>query len=903
MQQGNYAVNGQPAGQDQRALRRSFLIGSALALLWAGPALAQNAPAADGEQAAEKAADDTIVVTGLRAGIERSLDAKQSSINIVDVISAEDIGKFPDNNIAESLQRIPGITIDRSELGEGRTINLRGLGTQFTRTVINEGTALNGFDFVSLAPELFANIVVVKSPTASIVEGGLAGTVKLETPKPFDINGFRVVATAGASMGQKSDAVPRLFGLVSQNWNDQFGMTLAVAYSKTDFRTNEIAFGPWVRFRDIASADALANGPPELLDAATPRTSAYYSYIEKRENIGGTFAAQARPSDNLDITLDLIYARAKGTRFDDRPDIPIEGNNQLPTDYTIENGAVTSATFSNIQNRVGTSVRPLSDEVYQGSVRAEWRPTDRLTVKPGLTYARQNLSSELRLYSFAINGATASYTVDGNMPNFQSQNTDFLSNPEDFAFNVFIFDKFGQKTDEYVAKLDFEYSFDIPGLRSIEFGARYTDRTTDRIGAFAGLFQGAELLGANPPSLGEVFTTRDFGVRGSPSQTPSAILAVDPNKVVSVFYPGLDPYNSSEFYNDPVQDSIRAFTVAEQTLAGYVQGNFDFGALQVNAGVRVVQTKTKSSGTQLVQQPDFTAVPTLRTDSGSYTNFLPAINARYQIFEDALIRATYSRSVTRPDLDSLSPSVTINSGPRTGTRGNPNLRPFIADQVDLGFEYYFAPAALATATVFVKQIDQLITQTVVRELATFPDQLTGEPIQGVIAFTEPANGDRATVKGLEAGLQSGFSFLPGVLSNFGGILNYTYASSEATIRDADGTSRTTPLPGLSKHSANAVLYFDRAGIDARLAYAWRSNYLRNDPVGRQFGAERYIRSYGQLDFSLNVPIMRNFEVGLDVTNILDRQRKEYILIDSGAKLPANVIELGRRFTLTARAVF
>src|SRR3546814_350563 len=185
---------------------------------------------------------------------------------------------------------------------------------------------------------------------------------------------------------------PRLFGLVSKNWGDRFGVTLAAAYSETDFRTNEIAFGPWVRFRDIANPDALANGPEELLDAATPRTSAYYSYIEKRENIGGTFAAQARPADNLDITLDLIYAQAEGTRFDDRPDIPIEGNNQLPTDYTIENGAVTSATFSNIQNRVGTSIRPLSDEVYQGSLRAEWRPTDRLTVRPGLTYARQNLS-------------------------------------------------------------------------------------------------------------------------------------------------------------------------------------------------------------------------------------------------------------------------------------------------------------------------------------------------------------------------------------------------------------------------------------------------------------------------------------------------------------------------------
>jgi TonB-dependent receptor len=876
-----------------------LLLGSALCLLWSGAAQAQDKPVTsptDDEVKAEKS--DEIVVTGLRAGIERSLQEKQLSVAIVDVISAEDIGKFPDNNMAESLQRIPGITIDRSELGEGRTINLRGLGAGFTRSEINGGSALNGFDFSVLAPELFSKIVVQKSPTASTVEGGLAGTVLLETPKPFDINGSRIVATAGATFGQKSDTVPRVFGLVSQNWGDTFGVTLAAAYSKTDFRTNEIAYGPWVRFRDIANPAALAAGPPELLDAATPRTSAYYSYIERRENIGGTLAVQARPSDAFDVTLDLIYAQSEGARHDDRPDIPIEGNNGTPTNYTIENGAVTSATFSNVQNRVGTSHRPQELQVYQGTLRAEWRPTDRLAVRPGLTYAQFKSFSRLNLYSFAINGATVSYDVNGDMPNFQSEATDFLSNPEDFGFNVFIFDKFEEKTDEYLAKLDFEYSFDVPGLRSIEFGARYTDRSTDRLGAFAGLFQGATLLGANPPALDAVFRTRDFGVGGAPAQTPSEILAVDTDKVESVFFPGLDPFDSDEFYNDPVSDALRSFTISEKTVGGYVQGNFDLGPLQVNAGLRVIHTKTNSSGTQLID-----GLPSPRTDKGSYTNFLPAINARYALTDNALIRATYSRSVTRPDLDSLTPTAFINSGPRTGTRGNPNLRPYIADQADLGFEYYFHAGALVTATGFVKQIDSLITQTVVRELATFPDQLTGEPTEGVIAFTQPNNGDRATVKGLEAGLQSPFYFLPGILGDFGAIFNYTYASSKATIRNSDGSSRTTPLPGLSKHSANAVLYFDHDGIDARLAYTWRSTYLRADPVGRQFGAERYIRGFGQLDFSLNVPVTRNFELGVDVTNILDRQRKEYILIDSGAKMPANVIELGRRFTLTARAVF
>ncbi len=307
---------------------------------------------------------NAIVVTGLRAGIERSLVDKRNAINVEDVISAEDIGKFPDNNLAESLQRIPGITIDRSVTGEGQTINLRGLGAGFTRSEINGGTALNGFDFSVLAPELFSKITVEKSPTASTVEGGLAGTIKEETPKPFDIPGFRATVTAGGTFGQEGEKTPRVFALISQNWNDKFGITIAGAYSKTDFRSNEIDYGPWVAFRDIASAATLATAPTDLLNAATPRTSAYYSYQQKRDNYGLTAAAQARPSDNLEITADFLYAKKTGTEIDDRPDAPIEGTsffadgtnspgNQAPTNYVITNGAVTSGTFSNIQNRVG----------------------------------------------------------------------------------------------------------------------------------------------------------------------------------------------------------------------------------------------------------------------------------------------------------------------------------------------------------------------------------------------------------------------------------------------------------------------------------------------------------------------------------------------------------------------
>ena len=909
------ALNGAGARRVRRATAL-LLLGTGLATWGIAPAMAQDSTTTQANSDAVPSVGaigsdgqgGDIIVTGLRAGLERSLEDKRKAVNVEDVISAEDIGKFPDNNLAESLQRVPGITIDRTVTGEGQTINLRGLGSEFTRSEINGGTALNGFDFSVLAPELFSKVTVEKSPTASTVEGGIAGTIKEETPKPFDIPGTRIAATAGLTIGQQGEKEPRVYALFSKNWNDTFGITIAGAYSKTDFRTDEVDYGPWAPFRDVASADVIASAPSDLLDASTPRTSAYYSYQQKRNNYGLTAAVQARPSDTLQLTADFLYARKAGVEIDDRPDAPIEGTtfnadgtssagNQAPASYTITNGAVTSATFDNVQNRVGYSYQPQTDTVYQASLRAKWQPADHLTVTPGFSYSHQRSLAELDLYSFAINGANITYSVDGDAPHFSSSATDFLSNPQDFKYNVFIFDRSVDTIGEYVGKLDFTRTFDdVPGLTSVQWGARYTNRLSTQTAKNVGLYQGADLLGADPADLGSVYDVLPFYVSGA--DAPSHILSVDRNKVEQVFYPGLDPFNSDQFYDDPTQDALQSFKVREQTFAGYLQGNFELGALSVNAGLRVISTWTHSQGTSLVGTD-----PTPVDNSGSYTNFLPAINARWSLTPDLLIRATYSRAMTRPTLDQLSPSVVINSGPRTGTRGNPNLKPYLADQEDLGFEWYFHRGALFTVTGFAKEIGSLISQTTVDEEATFPDQVTGLPTTGIIAFTEPTNGDSATVKGLEVGLQSPFYFLPGALSQFGGILNYTYASSKSTTRSADGTSRTTPLPGLSKNSANAVLYYDHGGFDARLAYAWRSTYLRDDAVGAQFGAERYIRSYGQLDFSAHAPITHNLELGLDVNNLLDTQRKEYILIDSGGQEPASLLEQERRFVITARLVF
>src|SRR5882757_5766441 len=358
--------------EKMRSGKRISMLHAALCLCGCLTSVAQ----ADDTAPQSKDTLQEVIVTGVRGSIERSLAAKKDATGVVDQISAEDIGKFPDLNLSEALQRIPGVVLIRSEVGEGTQINVRGLGPDFTRVEINGVQATTGiagggptaalatraFTFESFAPELFQTAAVAKSPSADMVEGALAGTVSLLTPKPLDYLDTKFAATAEASRGDMAKTTdPRYFALASKNWGDRFGVLAAVAYSKLNFNTDQIAFGSWGPFSQVASPAALATAPAALLNAATPRTTAYYSYTAQRENLGGLFTTQFKPSDELMLTLDTMYTHSYGWHQDDRPDNPVEGGNDAPTNYTITNGAVTSGTFSNIQNRIGTSYRPDTD--------------------------------------------------------------------------------------------------------------------------------------------------------------------------------------------------------------------------------------------------------------------------------------------------------------------------------------------------------------------------------------------------------------------------------------------------------------------------------------------------------------------------------------------------------------
>lgn len=861
-------------------------------------------------QYAEKDEMEVITVTGVRSSLANSLRDKRNAVGVQDSITAEDIGKFPDLNIAESLQRIPGITLNRSVLGEGSTINLRGLGAQFTRVEINgmtgtsNSTGSRGFSFELLPSELFRNVTVYKSTDAGRTEGGVSGTTSLQTPRPFDLPESQAALSAQGTWSEASNEFdPRIAGIYSRQFDEILGITLAGTYSQTRFVVNEISFSEWRPFRMVTTGDnrlILNNNLPgvealrPIENIELPNTTLYRVFDQDRETFSGVATAQFRPTESLDIIADVIYSEIDGAEIENRPDLPLEFNVTAPSAYTIDGDRFGSATFLGNQVRIGTRFEPKSDQLFMTTLGAEWQATDRLTVKPFIGYSSREGLDESQLYSFAINGADISFQVDGPVPNFRTSVTDFQSNPEDFGLNVFIFSRNADKDEEFSAKLDFEYETGLFWLPSFEFGGQFRARDAERDNDFALLLRTSSIFGGNPvPTLADAFFLQDFDVGGAPSSAPSQLLSGDPAGIAEVFYNNLDPFTAtSEDGFIPTSENnerIREYIISENTFAGYIQGNFVMGPVDVLVGLRVLTTDQTSDGVQISSN-----VLNEVSFDNDYTEFLPVITARVQAMDELVLRASYSETLTRPTLSDLRPSQSISPGLRTGSGGNPLLQPFTSEQIDIGIEWYFQEEGLIGVTLFDRQLSSIIVNRNNEISATFPSQEDPNVlVTDIINFSQPTNTGEGSATGVEAFLQTPFTFLPGTLSNFGTVLNYTYVDVRGSLPDSVNSEPTTAFPGVSKNAFNAILYYDDGTFSGRLSYSWRDDFEETPLIGRFSHTP-----FGQLDFSANYNINENFQLNFQAFGLTDEQ-----VITSSRGNPSRVIERERRILVGVRAKF
>jgi TonB-dependent receptor len=941
--------------------RRTWLASASLAAVCLGlaatPALARQDAAPPAKTTPNNDAVSEVVVTGFRSSLAKALNVKRQESAAVDSILAEDIGKFPDLNLSESIQRIPGVALARDG-GEGRQISVRGLGPQFTRVRINGMEALTtgggsdaggginrgrSFDFNVFASDLFSAITVRKTAEAATEEGSLGATVDLRTARAFDYHGFKMVGSLQGSYNDLAKSTnPRGAFMVSNTWKDDtFGALLSMAYTKRKLDDEGSSTVRWATGAAFGPGfDALPNGaglPTTVNPAAAannaafhPRFPRYDNYIDDQERIGGTLSLQWRPSDKTLISFDGLYADFKGTREEqylEAPSFSVGGActaANVNTSCGIAQTHVVSSTidshntmiagkFDNVDLRVENRFDELDTKFTQLGLNLDQQITDDIKITGLLGHSKSDhqnpVQTTVQFDQFNVQGYAYDYS-DGNLPVIDYGSAQ-LTNPSRWVLTQ-IRERPQTAVNTYdVAQIDGEWA--NLGIFKLSGGAAFKEYkfTTTELRRSNGTSTNLEptvpaaLVALPTSSYGKIVSFAGADVLIPDVQTAAGVLSLyDQTAYGGAFRLG----------KEPALGNNRGVT--EKDAGGYVQADFDTQVagrpLRGNFGVRYVKTKQQSQGYTYVS-----GAPLAITAEREYSDTLPSMNLVYEPIDNVLIRFGAAKVMSRPDLGSLTPGATISvSGAgRSVTAGNPNLDPFRAKAYDLSFEWYFQQSGLLSLAVFKKEIGSFV-QTL-QTNSTFTGNPFGLPDSVAIAacgatngcspsaqwqFTVPSNTPGGDLTGYEINYQQPLTFLPGFLKHTGVLLNYTHVKSSINyLNGAGAVVATANLTGLSPSSYNATVYYEDSKWSARASVAYRDAYLTRIP-GSEAGTDADgTASTLNVDASLQYTVNDHFKLTLEGVNLTDENQDQFN--DSVADRSSFYHHTGREFILGVRYTY
>lgn len=912
------------------------LLALSIGLALSGTALAQDAGTTNPTDL------DTVTVTGYRASVEKALDIKRGEAGVVDAIVAEDIGKFPDLNLAESLQRIPGVVITR-EAGEGRNISVRGLGPDFTRVRINGMEALTtvgagdqsggtnrgrGFDFNVFASDLFSQLLVRKTASADVEEGSLGATVDLRTARPFDYDGFTFAASGQAgynAMAEKAD--PRMAALISNTFaNGTFGALLSVAYSERQALEEGSNTGRWANGPSNGGFSATSPfAAARSADVYHPRFPRYVQMEHEQKRLGVTGTLQWKPSDATEFSLDALYSKIDATRDEHyieaisfsrnrdsatgalrRPDRDGKPS-MIVKNGVIENNALVYGEFDNVDIRSENRHDEWSTEFKQLSLNGQHRFGDDFTLsgKIGISRSKHENPVQTTVIMDKYDVDNYSYDYRGNS-RFPTLNYGIdPTNPAGWELAEIRLRPQYVDNDFDTGQLDFNWNIS-PGfrLKGGVLAKDYTFKTTE-------LRRASELAVPNfadGTKIVPVDMTTQAGLKGI-NGSPSNWVVPDLNAIADQF----DIYsNSGIFAVAPRANNVRS--VEEKDRGAYLMGEFstELGSLPLsgNVGVRYVRTKQSSTGLSTLASGTVST-----TENRTYNDTLPSFNLVAEVSPDFLIRLGAAKVMSRPGLGSLTPGATVAvaGGARTISSGNPDLEPIRATNVDLGFEWYFSEGAMAGIGLFYKDIESFVQTT--REVRPYADSGlpaalligTGASPTDDFTYSRPVNTPGGELHGVEANYTQPFTFLPGKWSNLGVQLNYTWVESQIQYLNAAGQPvMKTDLTGLSKSSWNATLFYEGKTFSGRVSATNRDDYLTQAPgTETGFNLDGYHGMTGTtvIDASIRYTISDQLELSLEGINLTNEASDEWVYSPATGRLPLQYTETGRQFLLGVRYKF
>ncbi|MEN0039086.1 MAG: TonB-dependent receptor [Cellvibrio sp.] len=886
---------------------------------------------------------EEIVVTGSYSkSLEKAIDIKRNSVGFSDSIVATDIADFPEQNLAEALQRMPGVTIERNK-GLGSKVNVRSLPSDFTYVSINNLSTASGsggrdVEFDIFASEIIQSVTVQKSPTAADEEGGIAGSVLMTTARPFDYNEAKFVVSAEGAHNSISEEIDPKVSLLASNTFGDFGALVSLSVAERSNRTDSnsgINFRPLSRWTEkTGSSKWQADQTISVLERDTgvkitnpmdkEQTNRVVfhdkignrSYLNEQDKWGATAAFQYKPNSTFSLTFDAMLGGYDNTEDEyDAAAYTASSISALETVHGYDNTTLakhgivvlTDVSYAATQHEFLSKENVHKTDYTQYSLNMDWEIGGWI-VEGLVGYSGAEKTSDTsNLKHVAYAPSRSRYTSHGGetLVSANPNSIDMYNSPEKYLFDSYEVNLEEIQDDKYAAQLDFIKPMDLeflPALDQVQFGARYTDKSKERD------------RGTNT-------------VRG-PSKDSTAwrnvrTLQDSELTLISDLVPGgkylSEASNSpqwSQISNSYARETFRYdgfkvdfadseyYRVDEEVLSLYAMTDFKFDIanmpVMVNAGVRSVDTDVLSFGYHQVQNSNGSTgyTPTPISKKGNYKDVLPSLNASMELTENLLLRAGASQTLMRPALGDIAYKRTVSVSEFKYRDGNPDLKPTYADQWELGLEWYVGEGALFAASYFEKKIEGVVRESLTGVVKDVTKYNANGTIDGVYDFEiyQKVNADGAyDVSGVELIAQFPLSMLHPSLEGFGINANFTMLDNSLTGESDLGIP--TPPEGLADETYNLTAYYENDKFDARISYNYKDKYVESIasdmyPVYRD--------AYGQTDLSLGYQVTDNIKVMLEGINITDEETSGYTIDPA---FPTMYEFSGRRISLGVRADF
>jgi iron complex outermembrane receptor protein len=819
------------------------LLASSIAMILAGAS--SQAIAAEETAKVNKDEVEVIQVTGIRGSLKASLNAKRFSNAVIDAVSSEDIGKFPDGDVGESLARIPGVAVNR-QFGQGSQVSIRGASAQLTRTLLNGHTVAStgwydqqdidrSFNYSMLPSELVGGIEVYKSSQADIVEGGVGGTVIVKTRKPLDLDANTVFASVKGDYGTVSEEVdPEVSALYSwKNEDENFGVLVAGALSEKKYQRNGI--------------ESLL-GWGEIVPS---------TFLQERNRTALNLAVQYRPTDELEFGLTVTTLELEADNTNTSLFVMFPEDKDAICEQKNVDGTCTFYRHTGVGGNSGyAQTWARSTGMESNTYDFDWKyEADNFTLSGRVGNTKSEGGTNLTANYGQRLGTPADYkgTYDatGDVIVIDVANKSFTE--ADFQDQIssagWALKKQPNSDEETYVNIDLEVPVEFGAISSIKTGFRYADHSVKQ-----------QTLNANSSGIVKQDASEFFS--GTISSGAGYTLP-NPNfdAMISDAHSFIDSYTE-------VKDGFG--TVDEENLAVYVMADFEGDGVRGNFGVRYVTTDASSSYYDFVQG---NYADNLTTDSVDYSEVLPSINVAFDLAEDVILRTSAAQVMSRPNYTDMFSSYAL-PGYNDGTpgnervqRGNIALNPFKAFQADFGVEWYFSEDGMFSATYFLKEVNSFVTTVQVLNQQVGIEDPTlkeaGESTCGVGVYDcwtliNKENATGGTIKGIEFQLQDAYD------NGLGYSVNYTYA--DASAPGSNYPDQVDTFSDSSEHTINTVGYYENDDFSARLAYNWRSEYMIRESG---FYGQRQHKDYGTLDFSGTWSATDYLDVTFEAANILE----------------------------------